>query len=598
MKGKKSGAHPRAYSVELRRRAVKLHVEEGFSLELIARELGADKNTIHHWVQRYRKYGEAGLTPQVPRPGGMKTHAAIRSKIVEVKTQHPHFGIKRVAQWLRRVLFLKTSPETVRKTLHQQGLMPKKKTKTPRNPPKPRFFERATPNQLWQSDIFTFRLGGQNAYLIGFIDDHSRYITGLGLFRSQTTEHVLEVYRTAVGEYGLPKEMLTDNGRQYASWHGKTRFQQELAKDRIHHLRSAPHHPMTLGKIERFWRTIWEEFLVRAQFANLEEAQARIRLWVKYYNHKRPHQSLDGLCPADRYFALQQQVRKAMEEGMQENLQEIALRGEAKAPFYMVGRMGEQSVVMKVEKGQFKMLVDGERGDPLRELTYDLAGGAKHEHADSTTNALQVQRTGEVQGRSGGVDGAAAGKPTEPRVEAAGGSAGGVAAPSPGGDAQGAGTEAADGQPDGTDAGGEDREALDSRAGEQAGHTAGGSAGAADQPSGPGEGRLNDDSCARGQEGRGPQSETTGSDPAGGCGPAHGHASRPATGCLPQDVLRVGEPGAEESGPVAQRPADRTTRATGGPGEGGAATPGERAGGAPEADGAQPAHPRHPEQAG
>ncbi|MBU4459498.1 MAG: DDE-type integrase/transposase/recombinase, partial [Verrucomicrobia bacterium] len=71
---------------------------------------------------------------------------------------------------------------------------------------------RATPMQMWQSDICTIRLAGKNAYLIGFMDDHSRYLVGLEVYRSQTTENVLEVYRTAVGEYGTPKEMLTDNG--------------------------------------------------------------------------------------------------------------------------------------------------------------------------------------------------------------------------------------------------------------------------------------------------------------------------------------------------------------------------------------------------
>jgi transposase InsO family protein len=72
------------------------------------------------------------------------------------------------------------------------------------------------------------------------------------VFRSQTAEHVLEVYRRAVAEYGMPKEMLTDQGRQYSSWRGTTRFEAELRKDRIHHIKSRPHHPMTLGKIERF----------------------------------------------------------------------------------------------------------------------------------------------------------------------------------------------------------------------------------------------------------------------------------------------------------------------------------------------------------
>ena len=126
---------------------------------------------------------------------------------------------------------------------------------------------------MWQSDIFTFRLGGRYAYLIGFIDDYSRYMVGLELYRSQTADQVLEVYRRAVGEYGVAKEMLTDRGRQYTNWRGTTRFERELGKDRVRHIKSQAHHPMTLGKIERFWKTIYEEFLVRAQFGSFEEAQ-------------------------------------------------------------------------------------------------------------------------------------------------------------------------------------------------------------------------------------------------------------------------------------------------------------------------------------
>jgi transposase InsO family protein len=67
-------------------------------------------------------------------------------------------------------------------------------------------------------------------YLIGFMDDYSRYITALGLYRSQTAAHVLEPYRRSIAEYGVPREMLTDNGRQYRNWRGKTRFEREMKK--------------------------------------------------------------------------------------------------------------------------------------------------------------------------------------------------------------------------------------------------------------------------------------------------------------------------------------------------------------------------------
>jgi hypothetical protein len=90
----------------------------------------------------------------------------------------------------------------------------------------------------------------------------------LGVYRGQTAENVLEVYRRAVGQYGAPKEMLTDNGRQYASWQGKTHFQHALARDRVHHIRSAPHHPMTLApRMEK---------LLDRKMARLESRIARL----------------------------------------------------------------------------------------------------------------------------------------------------------------------------------------------------------------------------------------------------------------------------------------------------------------------------------
>ena len=165
-------------------------------------------------------------------------------------------------------------------------------------------------------------------------------MVGLDVFRSQTAEPVLEVYRTAMAEYGVPKEMLSDQGRQYSSWRGTTRFEAELRKDRVHPSKSRPPDHMTLGKIERFWKTSGEEFLVRAQFDSFESAGERIRLWVKHYNHRRrPHQSLAGLCPADRFFAIAQELRQVIERGIQENVLELALRGQPHSPFYRVGRM-------------------------------------------------------------------------------------------------------------------------------------------------------------------------------------------------------------------------------------------------------------------
>jgi transposase InsO family protein len=375
--------HPHVHPVELRRKAVQLCVEEGFPVAQVAQDLHLGLSTLGKWIRTYRTQGAAGLERKArsPQPRKPQVAPAVKAQAVAVKRRHPDFGIQKISHFLRRVLFLRVSRETVRRELHAQALLPKPKVTPPRRPATPRNFERATPNQLWQTDIFTFRLGGKNAYLIGFIDDHSRYVVGLDVFRSQTAEHVLEVYRRAVAEYGVPKELLTDQGRQFASWRGTTRFEAELKKDHVHHLKSRPHHPMTLGKIERFWKTIWEEFLARAQFDSFDSAGERIRLWVKHYNHRRPHQSLDGLCPADRFFRVADELRQVIERGIQANILELALRGEPQQPFYMVGRLGEQSVVIQAEKGRVKMRVDGAEDQAI---SYDLAGGTHGRESDET----------------------------------------------------------------------------------------------------------------------------------------------------------------------------------------------------------------------
>jgi len=397
-KGKES-RYGRRYGIEFKLRCVKLRLEEGIPIALLSKEVGASKDVIRRWAKAYQEQGEAGLRNSIaPKGSRRKLPGPVREKIVEIKKRSPLFGVKRISHLLKRAFFLSASPETVRRTLRAESLIVPSKKKPRHNLTRPRFFERSTPNQLWQSDIFTFRLGGRYAYLIGFIDDYSRYIVGLELYRSQTADQVLEVYRRAVGEYGLAKEVLTDQGRQYTNWRGATRFERELGKDRVKHIKSQAHHPMTLGKIERFWKTIYEEFLVRAQFGSFEEAQERIRQWVQYYNHKRPHQGIGGLCPADRYFEIAGELRKTMERGIAENVLEMALRGKPREPFYMVGRMEGQSVVLRADKGKLRLMVDDEEGGAKQEMVYDVT--AQEKNQDRSIETIEGEET-DGKGREG-----------------------------------------------------------------------------------------------------------------------------------------------------------------------------------------------------
>jgi transposase len=189
-----------AYQVEFRLRIVKLYLEEGYGPKLLIEQFGISTHSMQRGVRVFLHHGAAGLEPKRPVTRRSRVAEEVRQQAVAVKAEHSEYGPRRITDVLKRFFLMRTSPATVHKTLSARGLVKKRPVKPEKNPSKPRFFERARPNQLWQSDILTVRLGGHNACLIGFIDDYSRYVTTLGLYRSQTAEHVLETYRRAVAE--------------------------------------------------------------------------------------------------------------------------------------------------------------------------------------------------------------------------------------------------------------------------------------------------------------------------------------------------------------------------------------------------------------
>lgn len=561
----------RRYTEAEKLKAVRLHLEEGFTMALVCQELDVSKASLVLWLRAYRQNGEAGL--QCPYAGkrAAKLPAPITDKIIELKRQNPTFGIKRISQILRRCFFLPASPETVRQRLHAAELMDESSPPKKRNLTRPRFFERATPNQMWQTDIFTFRLGGRYAYLIAFMDDYSRFIVGADLFRSPTANAVIEVYRVAVGEFQPPKEMLTDNGRQYTTWRGTSRFEAELKKDRVAHFKSRPHHPMTLGKVERFWETIWQEFLSRAQFDSFDAARERIKIWIKYYNHKRPHQGIEGLCPADRFFEIQTQLRSTIEAGIQENLLELALRGKPQAPFYMVGRMDGQSVVLRAEKGKLKLSVSDQQNHE-QELTYDL--NKINDRKDGTENEndhATPQRPGQSPGGAGSLDGTVQAGGSLPPVEHQLDHVQPLATAGDGRDAASAG------EPRQLEQGRSLEPAL---AGVAPKTAPDGNGDQAHQPAGPDKqdcqptiesGKNGVDEC---------QSQTTGGvDLPRPLRPDDGHGSSADAGHLPSAVLSVGTTGVAGAVVSSGGPANGSPQDPDGPGEGSAPTPGATTGG-------------------
>jgi hypothetical protein len=149
--------------------------------------------------------------------------------------------------------------------------------------------------------------------------------------------------------YGVPAEILTDNGSQYVTWRGKSAFSKELEKQGIKQVVAAPRRPQTLGKIERFWGTLWRECVESAVFVDLGDARQRIGHFIDHYNFQRPHQGIDGLVPADRFFGAASEVRRTLEARVQANALELARHGLPKAPFYLTGQAGGQPFSVHAE---------------------------------------------------------------------------------------------------------------------------------------------------------------------------------------------------------------------------------------------------------
>lgn len=84
--------------------------------------------------------------------------------------------------------------------------------------------------------------------MTAFMDDYSRYLVSLVMPHHQKSTLVMEALTRAIAGYGAPREVLTDQGRQYTAWRGQTEFEEELSRQGIHHIKSRPHHPQTLGK--------------------------------------------------------------------------------------------------------------------------------------------------------------------------------------------------------------------------------------------------------------------------------------------------------------------------------------------------------------
>ena len=352
---------------------------------LTARDFGAlvgvTKATLFEWKKRFERSGPAGLSdkPRGAPPGSRLTEPTQRA-ILMLKQAHPEWGCERIRDVLLRGEGYSASPGAIAHLLRENGYELEAVETSP-HPPAVQHFERARPNQLWQSDLFTFLLKRENrrVYLVVYLDDHSRFIVGYGVWASAGGALVREVLDAAIANFGAPEEVLTDNGPQYVTWRGTSAFAKLLERRGIRHLVARPRRPQTLGKTERFWGTLWRECVEGGIFLGLEDARRRIGHFIDHYNFQRPHQGIDGLVPADRFFAAAPQVKETLQARVAANAHDLAVQGMPRKSFYLTGRVGDTDLALHSEGSRVVLTrSDGGREEvdleaPGRRVTADTA---------------------------------------------------------------------------------------------------------------------------------------------------------------------------------------------------------------------------------
>jgi transposase InsO family protein len=369
------------HSPESRRQAVEAYLKSGTSYKEFAKVWGVSSNSLSKWCKIYEERGaqglESGIYGEGKKRGRKGSPPHLKAQIVLVQKENPSFGLKKVRDFLYRFRGVKVSTGTVRKTVKEANLprapLPPKKRR--RSSDKIRRFERAKAMQLWQSDITSFVLTrhSQRVYLTVFMDDHSRYIVAWSLQLRQKSDLVMDSLLLGIQRFGKPQEVLTDQGRQYFSWRGKSDFQKLLDKEGIRHVVARSHHPQTLGKCERFWETIGQEFWERVKPQELEDTRERLAHFIAHYNHFRPHQGIGGMTPADRFFGLAVEIRKAIEETLTQNELRLAVGEAPRSPVFLIGQIGDQPVSLHGESGS--LVVQTAQGE-LQRLGYSNFGHA------------------------------------------------------------------------------------------------------------------------------------------------------------------------------------------------------------------------------
>ena len=283
---------------------VMLASQEGANVRQLCRRFGVSPTTGYKWRDRWRTAGMKGLQEQSrrPRQSPLRSVATTEDAVLSVRMEHPAWGGRKIARRLKDLGHEGVpAPSTVTAILKRHGAelgtFGGGQSAFTR-------FERERPNELWQMDfkghvaLHTGRL-----HPLTVLDDHSRFAVVLAACTNERTETVRQQLIIAFRRYGLPERLITDNGSPWGDGPGSpfTPLGVWLIEHGVRISHSRPYHPQTMGKDERFHRSLKAEVLSAPPFADIAAAACALESWRNVYNTQRPHEALELAVPASRY---------------------------------------------------------------------------------------------------------------------------------------------------------------------------------------------------------------------------------------------------------------------------------------------------------
>lgn len=287
-----------------RKEFIMLSQTEQIDFSALCKRFGVSRKTGYKWLGRYCHEGASGLQDRSRRPVKItrRIEPAVEDAIVSMRMAHPTWGARKIRKRLQGA-HEGTVPacSTITGVFHRHNLA------NPQNPQGRKDwqrFEHPAPNCLWQMDFKgpVETLSGR-VHPLTMLDDYSRFNLCLAAKLNQQTQTVEAALTDTFHRYGLPNTILVDNGSPWGSdaEHPYTPLGLWIMRLGVRVAHSRPYHPQTLGKDERFHRTLKQDLLATRQWLDIHQLQHALDAWRDIYNFERPHEAIGLNVPASRY---------------------------------------------------------------------------------------------------------------------------------------------------------------------------------------------------------------------------------------------------------------------------------------------------------